>query len=104
MKESKRKSSIFPLVTVNFPLLFQSKYSLPPPTRPPVHQKTNIKRLIPRAKLGLFFQADEVGRCLRQGKTQSEIMPLEESVLIMDVMDEVRKQGEVKYPEVVESF
>lgn len=55
-------------------------------------------------KLGLLFQADEVGRCLRQGKTQSEIMPWEESVLIMDVMDEVRKQGEVKYPEEVESF
>lgn len=31
-------------------------------------------------------------------------MPWEESVLIMDVMDEVRKQGEVKYPEEVESF
>lgn len=30
-------------------------------------------------------------------------MPLEESVLVMDVMDEVRRQGEVKYPEEVES-
>lgn len=58
---------------------------------------------MPHAKLGLFFQADEVGRCLRQGKTQSEIMPWEESVLVMDVMDEVRRQGEVKYPEEVES-
>lgn len=30
-------------------------------------------------------------------------MPWEESVLVMDVMDEVRRQGEVKYPEEVES-
>ncbi len=30
-------------------------------------------------------------------------MPLEESVLVMDVMDEVRRQGEVKYSEEVES-
>lgn len=30
-------------------------------------------------------------------------MPWEESVLVMDVMDEVRRQGEVKYPDEVES-
>lgn len=56
-----------------------------------------------KKKLGLFFQADEVGRCLRQGKLQSVIMPWEESVVVMDVMDEVRRQGEVKYPDEVES-
>lgn len=30
-------------------------------------------------------------------------MPWEESVLVMDVMDEVRRQGEVEYPDEVES-
>lgn len=30
-------------------------------------------------------------------------MPWEESVVVMDVMDEVRRQGEVKYPDEVES-
>ena len=30
-------------------------------------------------------------------------MPWEESVVVMDVMDEVRRQGELKYPDEVES-
>lgn len=45
---------------------------------------------------GMQYQADEVARCIRDGKTESERCGLEESRIVMQVFDEVRKQG--KYP------
>ncbi|MBL8930547.1 MAG: Gfo/Idh/MocA family oxidoreductase [Kineosporiaceae bacterium] len=41
---------------------------------------------------GLRFQAQEVARCLREGLTQSPILPLAETVAIMDVVDEIHRQ------------
>jgi predicted dehydrogenase len=38
---------------------------------------------------GLRHQAAEVARCIREGRTESEIMPLEESVSIMETMEKV---------------
>lgn len=52
---------------------------------------------------GMFWEADEVARCLRDGKKQSGGMSWEESVVIMETMDEVRRQGGLKYPELIES-
>jgi len=52
---------------------------------------------------GMFWEADEAGRCLRDGKLESETMGWEESIVIMETMDEVRKQGDLKYPELIES-
>lgn len=58
---------------------------------------------IPAGGHGMFFEADEVARCLRDGKLESDSMPWEESVVIMDVMDQVRKQGGLTYPESIET-
>ncbi|KAJ5693303.1 hypothetical protein N7462_002726 [Penicillium macrosclerotiorum] len=52
---------------------------------------------------GMYWEADEVARCLRDGKLESEGMLWEESIAIMEVMDEVRKQGGLTYPERIES-
>ena len=52
---------------------------------------------------GMFWEADECARCLRDGKLESEGMGWEESIVIMETMDEVRRQGAVKYPEKIES-
>ena len=52
---------------------------------------------------GLFWEADEVARCLRDGKKQSEVLCWDESVLIMEMMDTVRQQCGVIYPGGVES-
>ncbi len=41
---------------------------------------------------GMQFQADEVERCIAAGITSSDIMPLRESVAIMEALDEVRAQ------------
>ncbi|PYH77141.1 NAD(P)-binding protein [Aspergillus uvarum CBS 121591] len=52
---------------------------------------------------GMFWEADEVARCLRDGRLESETLPWEESIVIMEVMDEVRRQGGLTYPEKIES-
>ena len=52
---------------------------------------------------GMFWEADECARCLREGKLESEGMGWEESVVIMELMDEVRKQNGVEYPEKIET-
>jgi predicted dehydrogenase len=41
---------------------------------------------------GLRFQAIEVGRRIRAGELESPLMPLSESVGIMETMDEIRRQ------------
>ena len=38
-----------------------------------------------------------------QGKLESETMGWEESIVIMETMDEVRRQGGVVYPEKIET-
>ncbi|ORX94822.1 hypothetical protein BCR34DRAFT_677608 [Clohesyomyces aquaticus] len=43
---------------------------------------------------GLFWEADECARCIRDGKLESETMGWEESRVMMGVMDEVRRQGD----------
>ncbi|KAF2811726.1 NAD(P)-binding protein [Mytilinidion resinicola] len=52
---------------------------------------------------GMFWEADECARCLRDGKQESEGLGWEESIAIMETMDEVRRQGGVRYPEKIES-
>jgi predicted dehydrogenase len=47
---------------------------------------------------GYNYEAAEVGFCLRNGKTESCVMPLCESVAIMHTMDNIRKQWNFKYP------
>jgi predicted dehydrogenase len=42
---------------------------------------------------GLRLEADEVARCLREGLLESPLMPLDESVSIMETMDAVLASG-----------
>ena len=52
---------------------------------------------------GMFWEADEAARCLRDGKLESEWISWEESTVIMETMDEVRRQGGLVYPDLIES-
>ena len=52
---------------------------------------------------GMFWEADEAARCVRDGKLESETLSWEESVFIMETMDEVRKQGGLKYSDLIET-
>ncbi len=52
----------------------------------------------PHEGLGLRHEAAEVMACLRDGRLESDVMPLDESVAIMRTMDEVRRQIGLTYP------
>lgn len=47
---------------------------------------------------GLEFEIEEVHRCLADGATESQVMPLDESVALMRVLDDIRGQLGVVYP------
>lgn len=51
---------------------------------------------------GWHFQADEVARCVRDGKLESGVWTHAHSLLEMDIFDEVRRQGDYKFPPGVE--
>ncbi|MBI1378289.1 MAG: gfo/Idh/MocA family oxidoreductase [Frankiales bacterium] len=53
---------------------------------------------IPVEGNGLRFEAAEVGRCLRAGLAESPVMPLDETVAILETLDEVRRQIGLTYP------
>lgn len=52
----------------------------------------------PVAGYGLQVEIDEVERCLRAGSLESDVLPLDESVAIMETLDEVRRQIGLRYP------
>ncbi len=60
-------------------------------------QKKAIK--IPFKSVGYNYEAEEVMKCLDDGKVESEIMSLSESLKIMRIMDTIRSQWGLKYPE-----
>jgi predicted dehydrogenase len=47
---------------------------------------------------GYRYEAMEVGRCLREGLLESPAMSLDESVAIMETLDEIRRQIGLRYP------
>lgn len=46
---------------------------------------------------GLRHEAAEVMRCLREGRTESDVLPLDETVAVMETLDEVRRQIGLDY-------
>lgn len=52
---------------------------------------------------GMNWEADEAARCWSAGKLESQGLTWAESTVIMEVMDEVRKQGGLTYPEAIET-
>ena len=57
-------------------------------------------RYIEKSSIGDGFEEEiiEVCDCIRAGKLQSDILPLDESIAIVKQMDEVRRQIGVAYP------
>ena len=54
---------------------------------------------VPAQISGYEYQFLEAERCIRAGKRQSESMPLSETVYVMDVMDDLRAQWGMVYPQ-----
>jgi predicted dehydrogenase len=70
------------------------------PTRMTIHIEGEAERVIEKALEGngMHYEAIEVMQCLSEGKTESAIMPLAESISIMKILDEIRDQWGFRYP------
>lgn len=53
---------------------------------------------VPFESTGYQYEATEVMKCIAEGKLQSDIMGLDESLEIMETMDALRAQWSLKYP------
>ncbi|MBQ8823312.1 MAG: Gfo/Idh/MocA family oxidoreductase [Lachnospiraceae bacterium] len=59
-----------------------------------------VKRIdVPKQISGYEYQFEECMKQIQLGETQSISMPLEDSVFVMDVMDSLRKQWGLVYPQ-----
>jgi predicted dehydrogenase len=47
---------------------------------------------------GFNYEASEVMRCLEAGKTESDVMPLDETISVMRTMDRIRAAWGLRYP------
>jgi len=47
---------------------------------------------------GFNYEAAEVIRCLKAGKTESDVMPLDETISVMRTMDSIRAAWGLEYP------
>jgi predicted dehydrogenase len=54
---------------------------------------------IPHKKNGYEYEAEEVNRCLREGKTESTINSLNDTLDIIKIMDFIRNEWGLKYPQ-----
>ncbi|QIN83510.1 gfo/Idh/MocA family oxidoreductase [Rubrobacter tropicus] len=52
----------------------------------------------PTEENGFVYEAAEVMRCLRAGKKESEVMPLDETISVLDAMDRIREAWGLRYP------
>uniref|UniRef100_A0A915DBS0 Dimeric dihydrodiol dehydrogenase n=1 Tax=Ditylenchus dipsaci TaxID=166011 RepID=A0A915DBS0_9BILA len=48
---------------------------------------------------GLFYEADHVYECIHEGKRESPVHPLKTSLLLQEILIDIRRQLGVKYPQ-----
>ena len=70
------------------------------PSKITVSEEGKADKVFDFAETGSGYRHEiiEVNRCLRQGKIESDLMPLNESLTIMRTMDEIRRQIGLRYP------
>ena len=86
-------------VDIGDPLEPRGRWYGPAPLRFSSRDATQTATWEPTERdFGLHLEACEVARCVSEGRLESELMPLDESVAIMGLMDEVRRQLGVVYP------
>jgi dihydrodiol dehydrogenase / D-xylose 1-dehydrogenase (NADP) len=52
---------------------------------------------------GMFWEADDAAFAVLEGRKEGKYLGEEETITIMEVMDEIRRQGDLTYPEKIES-
>ncbi len=63
-----------------------------------IHGGETTEIAVPITGNGYNYQAVEVGRSLREGLKESDIMSLDETLAVMQTMDTIRAQWRLKYP------
>ena len=63
-----------------------------------IYGKETAEMELPLTGNGYNYEAAEVARCVRSGLLESEVMPLDETLAVMQMMDELRAQWGLKYP------
>ena len=53
---------------------------------------------VPTEENGFVYEAAEVARCLKAGEKESEVMPLDETISVLETMDEIRAAWGLRYP------
>lgn len=62
------------------------------------YEKSDEHFHLPLTGHGYYHEILEVNECLRQGKTESEKLPLDFSVALMETLDWVRREADIVYP------
>ena len=53
---------------------------------------------LPTVGSGFNYEAEEVGRCLREGRVESDILPLDGTLAVMRTLDAIRAEIGLVYP------
>ena len=48
---------------------------------------------------GFVFEIEEVVRCIREGKTEADSMPLDDTLQVLEITDQIRAQWGLVYPQ-----
>ena len=54
---------------------------------------------VPEQISGYEYEFQEAVRCIREGKTEADSMPLEETLRVLSIMDQIRAQWGLVYPQ-----
>jgi len=80
-------------IEIDSPFFHAGGFTLHRPGQPPSTQS------LPHVGNGYAHQVAHVNECLREGRLESPVMPLDESVALMGWMDAIRTQVGVRYPQ-----
>jgi hypothetical protein len=83
----------------------------------PAHRATSIKVIpknvreeaferkfdIPGSGHGMFWEADAAANCWLAGELECPIMTWDESILLMEIVDQIRSQAKIVYPAEIET-
>ncbi len=64
-----------------------------------LHRQDSVETFaVPHRGHGMVHEAEEVMRCLREGKTESPLVPWDSTLDVMATLDEIRQQIGVRFP------
>lgn len=63
-----------------------------------IHGQENVEINITPPKGGQYYEVMEVMDCIRKGKLESDFLTIDDSLTVMKIMDEIKHQGDFKFP------